>query len=98
LGKTVDKAEQVLDIARVYLDVQLLENLDQAEEMALSCLQVFQERDRPTLKAAAYKLLGEIHLKRDSQKTAHQFLTESLKIYRELDIQEKAQEVELLIP
>jgi hypothetical protein len=99
----VNRADEALDIARAYLEVNVLENLDQAEELAHESLQVFQDYNRRKLEAAAHKLLGEIYLKRaqrnqpDAEATAQQFLSESLQIYRELDLQEKATEVEQLM-
>ncbi len=103
LGQTVDKAEEVLDIARAYLEVGALENLDRAEQLAQESLHVFQEYNRRKLEASACKLLGEIYLKRrehnqnNAEAIATQFLTESLQIYRTLDLQEKASEVEKLL-
>ena len=103
LGKTVNRADEALDIARAYLEVNTLENLDLAEEIAHESLQVFLEYNRRKLEASAYKLLGEIYRKRaqrnqpDAEKNAAQFLTESLQIYRELDLNEKATEVEQLL-
>ena len=103
LGQTVNRADEALDIARAYLEVNTLENLDLAEEIAHESLQVFQEYNRRKLKASAYKLLGEIYRKRaqrnqpDAEKNAAQFLTESLRIYRELDLSEKTTEVEQLL-
>ena len=103
LGQTVDKADQVLDIARAYLEVGALENLDKAEQLAQESLNIFQEYNRCKLEASAYKLLGEIYLKRrehnhyNAEAIATQFLTESLQIYRALDLQEKASEVEKLL-
>ncbi|MBD2771626.1 tetratricopeptide repeat protein [Iningainema tapete] len=103
LGQTVDRADEALDIARAYLEVNVLENLDRAEELAQESLQVFQDYNRRKLEAAARKLLGEIYLKRAQQNqpsaeaTATQFLSESLQIYRELDLNEKAAEVEQLM-
>ncbi|BAY17035.1 signal transduction protein [Anabaenopsis circularis NIES-21] len=102
LGQTVNKADESLDMARAYLEVEALENLNLSEEIAQECLQIFQEYNRRKLEASAHKLLGEIYLKR-SQKNelgaeiiATQFLTNSLQIYRDLDLQEKAGEVEEL--
>ncbi len=103
LGQTVKRADKALDIARAYLEVNVLENLDRAEELAHESLQVFQDYNRRKLEAAARKLLGEIYLKRaqrnqpDAEATAHQFLAQSLQIYRELDLTEKASEVEQLM-
>jgi hypothetical protein len=103
LGQTVDRADEALDMARAYLEVNVPENLDRAEELAHESLQVFQDYNRRKLEAAAHKLLGEIYLKRaqrnqpDAEATAQQFLSESLQIYRELDLQEKATEVEQLM-
>ncbi|BAZ10596.1 signal transduction protein [Calothrix sp. NIES-4071] len=103
LGQTVDKADESLDIARAYLEIEPLENLSRSEEIAQECLQIFQEYNRQNLEASARKLLGEIYLKRSQQNQpgakaiAIQFLAESLQIYHNLDLQEKAIEVEELI-
>ena len=103
LGQIVNKAEEALDIARVYLEVEVLENLDRSEEMAQECLQVFQDYNRQKLTASAYKLLGEIYLKRtqqnqpDNQVIAHQFLTQSLQIYQDLDLQKQAGEISMIL-
>ena len=103
LGQIVNKAEEALDIARVYLEVEILENLNRSEEMAQECLQVFQDYNRQKLTALAYKLLGEIYLKRtqqnqpDNQVIAHQFLTQILQIYQDLDLQEKAGEISMIL-
>ncbi|WP_262985871.1 tetratricopeptide repeat protein [Nostoc sp. 'Peltigera membranacea cyanobiont' 232] len=103
LGQTVNRAEEALDIARAYLEVSVLKNLDRAEELAQESLQVFQEYNRRELEASSRKLLGEIYLSRaqhhqsDTKVTATQFLTESLQIYKELDLSEKAAEVEQLM-
>ncbi|MBE8964732.1 tetratricopeptide repeat protein [Nostocales cyanobacterium LEGE 12452] len=103
LGQTVNRAEQALDIARAYLEVNVLKNLARSEELAQESLQVFQEYNRRELEASSRKLLGEIYLNRsqhyqsDTKVTATQFLTESLQIYRELDLSEKAAEVEQLM-
>ncbi|MBD2518735.1 tetratricopeptide repeat protein [Nostoc sp. FACHB-973] len=103
LGQTVNRADEALDIARAYLEVSVLKNLDRAEELAQESLQVFQEYDRRKLEASARKLLGEIYLNRfqhhqsGTEVTATQFFTESLQIYRDLDLSEKAAEVEQLM-
>ncbi|WP_392534557.1 tetratricopeptide repeat protein [Nostoc sp. C117] len=103
LGQTVNRAEEALDIARAYLEVSVLKNLHRAEELAQQSLKVFQEYNRRKLEASSRKLLGEIYLSRaqhhqsDTKITATQFLTQSLQIYRELDLSEKAAEVEQLI-
>ncbi|MUG91589.1 tetratricopeptide repeat protein [Scytonema sp. UIC 10036] len=103
LGQTVDRADEALDMARAYLEVEALENLDLAQEIAQECLQIFDEYNRYKQKASALKLLGEIYLKRSQQNypntraIATQFLSESLQIYQELDLSEKALEVEQLI-
>ena len=103
LGQAVDNAEEALDIARAYLEISLLENLDRAEELAHQSLQTFQDFNRRKLEASACKLLGEIYLARaDRQEsgaiaTASQFLTTSLHLYRELDLTEKVAEVEQLM-
>ncbi len=104
LGQTFDRADEALDMARAYLEVEALENLDRAQEIAQECLQIFNEYNRYKQKAAALKLLGEIFLKRtqqnypNTQALAIQFFSESLQIYQELDLYEKAIEVEQLIP
>ncbi|MBE9000415.1 tetratricopeptide repeat protein [Nostoc sp. LEGE 12447] len=103
LGQTVNRADEALDIARAYMEVSVLKNLDRAEELAQESLQVFQEYNRGELEASSRKLLGEIYLNRaqhhqsGTKVTATQFLTESLQIYRELDLSEKAAEVEQLM-
>ncbi|WP_084227010.1 tetratricopeptide repeat protein [Nostoc sp. KVJ20] len=103
LVQTVNRADEALDIARAYLEVSVLKNLDRAEELAQESLQVFQEYNRRKLEASSCKLLGEIYLSRaqhyksGTKVTATQFLTESLQIYRELDLSEKAAEVEQLM-
>jgi tetratricopeptide (TPR) repeat protein len=103
LGQTVNRADEALDVARAYLEVSVLKNLDRAEELAQESLQVFQEYNRRELEASSRKLLGEIYLNRSqhhqsgTKVTATQFLTESLQIYRELDLTEKAAEVEQLM-
>ena len=76
------------------------ENLNRSEEIAQECLQIFQEYNRRKLQASALKLLGEIYLKYTQQNQSGaqaivtQFLAESLQIYQDLDLQEKAAEVE----
>jgi predicted nucleotide-binding protein (sugar kinase/HSP70/actin superfamily) len=103
LGQIVNKADKALDIARAYLEIEPLQNLNRSEEIAQECLEVFREYNRRKLEASACKLLGEIYLKRSEQNQqgmetiANQFLAESLQIYRDLDLQEKAVEVEQLI-
>ncbi len=103
LGQTINRAEESLDQSRAYLEVYPLENLDQAEAIIRASLQIFQDYNRHQLQAAACKLLGEIYLRRtqqnqpDAAATAHQFLTQSLQLYQELDLTEKAAEVEELI-
>ena len=64
LGQIVDRAEETLGIARAYLKVNVLENLDKAEELAQESLQVFQDYNRRKLEAEVRKLLGEIYLSR----------------------------------
>jgi tetratricopeptide (TPR) repeat protein/energy-coupling factor transporter ATP-binding protein EcfA2 len=104
LGQTIDRAEETLDMARAYLEINALENLDRAEALAQESLQIFQDYNRRKLEAVARKLLGEIYLKRaqrhqpNAEAIAHQFLSESLQLYRELDLTEKAAEVEQLMP
>jgi tetratricopeptide (TPR) repeat protein/energy-coupling factor transporter ATP-binding protein EcfA2 len=103
LGQTVDSAEEALDIARAYLEIRPLENLNRAETLARQSLQTFQDFNRPKLEASACKLLGEIYLTRAHRQesgataTATQFFTASLHRYRELDLPEKAAEVEQLM-
>ncbi|NEP25621.1 MAG: tetratricopeptide repeat protein [Moorea sp. SIO3I6] len=100
LVKIVDRAEEILDISRAYLEVNVLENLDRAEALALESLQVFQDYNRRKLEASARQLLGEIYLRRvegnqpNANAMAYQFFTESLEIYRSLDIQRKVIELE----
>ena len=83
--------------------MEALENLDKSEEIAKECLLVFQEYNRRKLEAKARKLLGEIYQKRaqknqpDTESIANQFLSESLQIYQDLDLQEKALEVEQIL-
>ena len=103
LGQKITKSGQALKIARAYLEVEALENLDKSEEIAKECLQVSQEYNRRKLEAKARKLLGEIYQKRaqknqpDADSIANQFLSESLQIYQDLDLQEKALEVEQIL-
>ncbi|NJR58167.1 MAG: tetratricopeptide repeat protein [Cyanobacteria bacterium CRU_2_1] len=103
LGQTVDQADEALDIARAYLDVDALRNIDRAEKLARQCLQTFQDYNRRKLEAAARKLLGEIYLARaqhphsDARVIASTFLNNALQLYRDLDLEEKATEVEHLI-
>ncbi|MBD1933294.1 tetratricopeptide repeat protein [Trichocoleus sp. FACHB-69] len=103
LGQTVNQADKTLDMARAYLEVNVLEGLDRAEELAHKSLQVFQDYNRRKLEAATHKLLGEIYLSHgqrnqpSAETTAYQFFAESLKIYRELDLNEKAIEVDQLM-
>ncbi|AOX04300.1 hypothetical protein BJP34_14170 [Moorena producens PAL-8-15-08-1] len=100
LGQIVDRAEEILDISRAYLEVNVLENLDRAEALALESLQVFLDYNRRKLEASARQLLGEIYLRRvecnqpNAKAMAYQFLTESLELYRSLDIQGKVIELE----
>jgi len=103
LGQAVNKAEEALDIARAYLEISPLENLDHAEALAHQSIQTFQDFNRRQLQASACKLLGEIYLARAHRQesgaivTAAQFLTASLHRYRELDLTEKVAEVEQLM-
>ncbi|NEO41606.1 MAG: tetratricopeptide repeat protein [Moorea sp. SIOASIH] len=100
LGQIVDRAEEILDISRAYLEVNVLENLDRAEALALESLQVFLDYNRRKLEASARQLLGEIYLRRvegnqpNAKARAYQFFTESLELYRSLDIQGKVIELE----
>jgi hypothetical protein len=72
------------NIARAYLEISPLQNLDGAEALAHQSLQTFQNFNRTKLEAAATKLLGEIYLVRAHRQdssalaTASQFLTASL--------------------
>jgi tetratricopeptide (TPR) repeat protein len=103
LGQTIDRANKLLDIARTYLEVPLLENLDRAEALTQEALQVFIDYNRRKQQAAARKLLGEIYLSRarhnqpDASAIASQFLKESLQTYQELGIAQEAAEVEQLL-
>ncbi|WP_414621212.1 tetratricopeptide repeat protein [Calothrix sp. CCY 0018] len=103
LGQAIKKSGQALDIARAYLEVEALENLEKSEEIAKESLQIFQEYNRRKLEAKARKLLGEIYQKRahknqpDAESIATQFLSQSLQIYQDLDLQEKALEVEQIL-
>ena len=103
LGQMVDQAEEALDIARAYLEVEALKNCEQAEKLAHQSLQTFQVFNRRKLEASARKLLGEIYLSRseenqsDAAAIALQFLRESHQLYQELDLTAKAAEVEKLL-
>ena len=100
LGQHVNRAEKILDISRAYLEVNVLENLDRAEALALESLQVFLDYNRRKLEASARQLLGEIYLRRvegnqgNDKAIAYQFFTESLELYRSLDINGKVIELE----
>ncbi|NER90864.1 tetratricopeptide repeat protein [Moorena sp. SIO3A2] len=100
LGEIVDRAEEILDISRAYLEVNVLENLDRAEALAMESLQVFLDYNRRKLQASARQLLGEIYLRRvegnqpNAKARASQFFSESLEFYRTLDIQGKVIELE----
>jgi tetratricopeptide (TPR) repeat protein len=103
LGWAINRAEAALNIARAYLEIPALENLDRAETLAQQSLQTFQEFNRRKLQAATYKLLGEIYLKQaqnqkpEAQAKAHHYLSESLQLYRDLDLSQSIQEVEDLL-
>ncbi len=103
LGQAVNNAEEALDIARAYLEISRLENLYRAESLAHQSLQTFQDFNRRQLEASACKLLGEIYLARAHRQesgaiaTTSQFLNASLHLYRELDLTQKAAEVEQLM-
>jgi len=103
LVQAVNKADEALDIARAYLEISPLENLDRAEALAHQSLQTFQDFNRRQLQASACKLLGEIYLARAHRQesgaiaTTSQFLNSSLHLYRELDLTQKAAEVEQLM-
>ncbi|NET67314.1 MAG: tetratricopeptide repeat protein [Moorea sp. SIO1G6] len=100
LGEIVDRAEEILDMSRAYLEVNVLENLDRAEALAMESLQVFLDYNRRKLQASARQLLGEIYLRRvegnqpNAKARASQFFSESLEFYRTLDIQGKVIELE----
>ena len=94
LGQTVNLAEQTLDIARAYLEIPALENLNLAESLTRQSLQTFEDFNRRRLQADALKLLGEIYKHRiphqpDAATTAAQFCLDSRQLYQELDIIEK---------
>ncbi|MGF1517513.1 MAG: tetratricopeptide repeat protein [Nodosilinea sp.] len=103
LGQAVDLADEALDIARIYIEIEPLANLDKAEDLARQSLKTFQEFNRRKLQAAANKLLGEIYLARASQPeskaaaTAAKFLNTSLTLYRELELTQKAADVKMLL-
>jgi tetratricopeptide (TPR) repeat protein len=99
LGQTVNLAEQTLDIARAYLEIPALENLNLAESLTRQSLQTFEDFNRRRLQADALKLLGEIYKHRiphqpDAATTAAQFCLDSRQLYQELDIIEKVIEIE----
>ena len=98
LGQTVNLAEKTLDITRAYLEIPALENLDFAESLTRQSLLTFQEFNRRRLQADALKLLGEIYKHRlpHQPATAAQFFQESRQLYQELDLTEKAIEIERL--
>ena len=94
LGQTVNLAEETLDIARAYLEIPALENLNLAESLTRQSLQTFEDFNRRRLQADALKLLGEIYKHRiphqpDAATTAAQFCLDSRQLYQELDIIEK---------
>ena len=101
LGHTVNSAEEALDIARAYLEIPPLQNLAQAETLARQSLETFQTFNRRKLRAAAYRLLGEIYTAQrsnpDAISTAQTFFIQSRNLYRDLDIENKALEVEQLL-
>jgi hypothetical protein len=101
LGQTVNSADEALDIARAYLKIAPLKDLDKAEALASQSLQTFQAFNRRKLQAEAHKLLGEIHLARAAQNNpaaqATEHLAASLQLYRDLDLTQKATEVEHLM-
>ncbi|WP_445247472.1 tetratricopeptide repeat protein, partial [Microcoleus sp. OTE_8_concoct_300] len=91
LGQTVNLAEKTLDIARAYLEIPALENLNLAESLTRQSLQTFEEFNRRRLQADALKLLGEIYKHRiphqpDAATTAAQFYLDSRQLYQDLDI------------
>ncbi|NEQ16526.1 MAG: hypothetical protein F6K44_23190 [Moorea sp. SIO3E2] len=100
LGQHVDRAEEIIDISQAYLEVNVLENLDRAEALAMESLEVFLDYNRRKLQASARQLLGEIYWRRvegnqpNAKAMAYQFFTESLELYRSLDIQGKVIELE----
>ncbi|NEP13899.1 MAG: tetratricopeptide repeat protein [Symploca sp. SIO2C1] len=67
LGKTVARAEESLDMARAYLEVKVLQNLDKAEAIAQESLQIFQDYNRHKLVARAQELLEELKIGGSSQ-------------------------------
>jgi tetratricopeptide (TPR) repeat protein len=91
LGQTVNLAEETLDIARAYLEIPALENLNLAESLTRQSLQTFEDFNRRRLQADALKLLGEIYKHRiphqpDAATTAAQFCLDSRQLYQDLDI------------
>ena len=70
----------------------------EAESLTRQSLQTFQEFNRRRLQADALKLLGEIYKHRlpHQPATAAQFFQESRQLYQELDLTEKAIEIESL--
>jgi hypothetical protein len=103
LGQAVSLAEETLDIARSYLEIAPLKNLEKAKALTRQSLQTFQDFNRRKHQAATYKLLGEIHLactqsqKAEAPSEAHDTLMQSLTLYQELDLSAKAVEVEQLM-
>ena len=103
LGQTVNRAAEALDMARAYLEIEVLEDLERAEAIAQDALQTFRDCNRRKRQAAALKLLGEIYRQRtqrhqaNAEATARQYLTDSLQLYRDLDLAKKVAEVGLLL-
>ncbi len=103
LGQVIDQADEALDIARAYLEIEPLRNLDRAETLARQSLQTFQEFNRRKLQAAANRLLGEIYQARaqaheaDAGVKANDFLAVSLSLYDELGLMKQATEVRQLL-
>ncbi len=101
--RNVYSAEDALDIARAYLEIEPLADYDLAATLTHQSLQTFQDLNRPKLQASAYKLLGEIYLKLANQqqpeaaKKAEKFLSDSLQLYRDLSIAKEIEEVEKLL-
>ena len=103
LGQTQNQAAETLDIARAYLEIPHLQNLNHAETLTRQALQTFQDFPAYKRQAAAHRLLGEIYLARtqnqepNARATAQDFLTTSLTLYQTLDLIQKASEVQDLL-
>jgi len=108
LGQVVDREEETLAVARVYLEVGVLEDLERAAALAEEALAVLRQYNRRKLQAAALRLLGEIEGRRALQeqralqerratRAAAQWLGESLALYRALALEREVQEVAALL-